>query len=89
MHTSQKDLDVRGRIRGFVLSNYYVPAADAIADETSLFEGGYVDSTGVLELIVFIEGTFGVTVADAETVPENLDSIARIAAFVERKRATP
>ena len=78
--------DIRGRLREFVLSNYYVPTSDAISDETSLFEGGYVDSTGVLELIVFIESAFGVTVADAETVPENLDSIARIAAFIERKR---
>ena len=89
MRASQKDLDIRGRIRGFVMSNYYIPAAEVLADETSLFEGGYVDSTGVLELIVFIESTFGVTVADAETVPENLDSIARIAAFVERKRLAP
>jgi len=89
MHTSPKELDVRGRIREFVMSNYYIPAADAIGDETSLFEGGYVDSTGVLELIVFIESAFRVTVDDAETVPENLDSIARIAAFVDRKRATP
>ena len=89
MRAEPKDLDVRSRIRGFVLSNYYVPTADAIADETSLFEGGYVDSTGVLELIVFIESAFRVTVDDAETVPENLDSIARIAAFVERKRLAP
>ena len=82
-------MDTRGRIREFVLSNYYVPTSDAIADGTSLFEGGYVDSTGVLELIVFIESTFGVTVADAETVPENLDSIERITAFVGRKKALP
>ena len=86
MRAEPKDLDVRSRIREFVLSNFYVPAGDAIADETSLFEGGYVDSTGVLELIVFIESAFGVTVADAETVPENLDSIARIASFIDRKR---
>lgn len=81
-----KDVDIRGRVREFVRSNFYVPSADALTDDTSLFEGGYVDSTGVLELIAFIESGFGVTVADAETVPENLDSIARIARFVERKR---
>jgi acyl carrier protein len=81
----RKDVDVRGQIREFVLSNFYVPAGDVLTDETSLFDGGYVDSTGVLELIAFIEGRFGIAVADAETVPENLDSIARVARFVERK----
>lgn len=81
----RKDVDVRGQIREFVLSNFYVPAGDVLTDEASLFDGGYVDSTGVLELIAFIESRFGITVADAETVPENLDSIARVARFVERK----
>jgi len=78
--------DIRARVREFVLTNFYVPTGDALKDDTSLFEGGYVDSTGVLELIAFIEGAFGVQVADAETVPENLDSIERVARFVERKR---
>jgi acyl carrier protein len=83
----KKDVDIRGQVREFVLSNFYVPAGDVLADEASLFDGGYVDSTGVLELIAFVESQFGITVADAETVPENLDSIARVAAFIERKRA--
>jgi acyl carrier protein len=46
-----------------------------------------VDSTGVLEVIYFIESNFGITVDDSETLPENLDSVARIAGYVERKKA--
>ncbi len=57
-----------------------VPAAD-----DSLIESGVIDSTGVLELIEFLEEEFAIRVEDAETVPENLDSIERIVAFVDRK----
>lgn len=77
---------VRSRVRAFVLANFYVPSGDALRDDTSLFDGGYVDSTGVLELIAFIENEFAIRVEDAETVPENLDSIERVARFIERKR---
>lgn len=80
--------DIRARVRDFVLTNFYVPLGDGLTDQSSLFDGGYVDSTGVLELIAFIESGFGVAVADAETVPENLDSIERIARFVEKKLST-
>ena len=57
-----------------------------LEDDTSLLEHGIIDSTGVLEVIMFVETAFGVTVEDAEMLPENLDSIERIAAFVERKK---
>jgi acyl carrier protein len=50
-------------------------------------ESGIIDSTGVIEVISFIEETFKVTVDDAEMIPENLDSIAKIDAYVSRKRA--
>lgn len=51
----------------------------------SLIESGAADSTGVLELIEFLEQEFNITVEDSETVPDNLDSIERIVAFVARK----
>lgn len=79
--------DIRARVRAFVLENFYVADAAALSDEGSLLEAGIVDSTGVLELIAFVEAEFGVRVADTEMVPDNLDSIARVAAFVARKRA--
>lgn len=56
------------------------------ADETSFLENGIVDSMNVLELVMFVEQKFGVKVEDAEIVPDNFDSIARLAAFVRRKQ---
>jgi acyl carrier protein len=58
----------------------------ALADDTSLLDQAIIDSTGVLEVIGYIENEFGITVDDAEMLPENLDSIGRIAAFVQRKK---
>ena len=49
-------------------------------------ESGLIDSTGILELVSFVEGKYGIKVADDELVPENLDSVRHIAAFVNRKR---
>lgn len=56
------------------------------APEDSLIESGVIDSTGVLELIEFLEAEFDISVHDSETVPENLDSVARVVAFVGKKR---
>ena len=75
------------RIQLFILENYLFtsdPAALGVDD--SLLGRGIVDSTGMLEIIMFIEEQLGVTVLDEEMVPENLDSVIRIAAFVESKR---
>lgn len=75
------------RIQLFILENYLFtsdPAALGVDD--SLLGRGIVDSTGMLEIIMFIEEQLGVTVNDEEMVPENLDSVSRITAFVESKR---
>jgi len=77
---------LKQQIRDFVTSNFYVAEVASLKDETSLLEHGIIDSTGVLEVIVFLESTFGISVDDSELRPENLDSIERIAAFVERKK---
>jgi acyl carrier protein len=76
----------KAKVRQFITSNFYVPDPTALADEASLLDQGIIDSTGVLELIGFLEDNFGVQVQDAEMVPENLDSVARIVAFVGRKK---
>ncbi|HJL16612.1 MAG TPA: acyl carrier protein [Sandaracinaceae bacterium LLY-WYZ-13_1] len=75
------------RVREFITTNFYVDDAEGLSDEQSLLEAGVVDSTGVLEVIDFIEEAFEVQVEDAEMLPDNLDSIDRIARFVDRKRA--
>ena len=79
-------MEIKKQVREFITTNFYVADADEITDDASLLDAGIVDSTGVLEVIGFLEDTFGIEVADEEMIPENLDSIARIAALVERKR---
>ena len=75
------------RIQKFILENYqFTDDANALGVDDSLLGRGIVDSTGMLEIIMFIEEQLGVTVMDEEMVPENLDSVSRIAAFVESKR---
>jgi acyl carrier protein len=72
-------------IRAFVLSTFYAPAD--LGDLDSLLDTGTMDSTGVLDLVAFLEKRWSITVGDREIHPDNLDSIAKIAAFVERKLA--
>ena len=72
-------------IRAFIASNFYVPDTQTLSDDTSLLEQGIVDSTGVLEVTAFLEAQFGIKVDDTEIVPENLDTISNIVAFVKRK----
>ena len=79
---------MKEKIRAFITTNFYVADPAQLGDETSLLDGGIVDSTGVLEIITFIESEFGIQVAPADMLPENLDSIARIAGYVERSKAT-
>jgi acyl carrier protein len=75
------------RVREFVTRNFFVSDAARLTDGASLLDLGVVDSTGVLEIIGFVESTFGLSIEDDEIVPANLDSIERIAAYVDRKLA--
>jgi acyl carrier protein len=79
-------MNIEHTLHDFLVKNFYLPAADGIGSEASLLESGIVDSTGLLEVIAFIEGSFGIRVEDAEILPENLDSIARLTSFVQRKQ---
>lgn len=82
-------MDTQTRLQEFITQNFYVGAADELALDTHLINSGIVDSTGILEVIAFIEEEFGIRVEDGETIPENLASMGRILAFIARKRATP
>ena len=74
-------------IRRFILENYlFTDDVAQLGLDDSLLGRGIVDSTGMLEIILFIEEQLGVKVADTEMIPENLDSVNRIAAFVTSKR---
>ena len=74
---------VREQIREFVLSNFYVGETE-LTDDTPLLDG-IIDSTGVVEVIGFLEVTFGLTFEDSELVPENFASIDAIAHYVNQK----
>lgn len=80
-------VSVAERVRQFVVENFYVSNPAELADETLLVTGGYVDSTGMLEIISFLEAEYGIRISDQETTPENLESIGRIARFVAAKQA--
>lgn len=78
---------LREKIRDFILENFlFTTDTAAVSLDESLLDRGVVDSTGMLEIIMFIEEQLGVEVADAEMIPENLDSVNNIARFVECKR---
>ena len=79
-------MEIKKQVRAFVTSNFYVADPAALEEGASLLDGGIVDSTGMLEVISFIEDTFGITVKDSEMLPDNLDSIERIANFIARKK---
>ena len=80
-------METKQRVREFVTGNFFVQDVASLTDSASLLELGVVDSTGVLEIMGFLESAFGVAVEDDEIVPENLDSIDNVTVFVERKLA--
>ena len=80
-------MDSKKMIRDFIVTNFLFGATDAkFSDDDSFLETSIIDSTGMLELVAFVETSFGIEVADTELVPENLDSINRLASFIEKKK---
>lgn len=77
---------VERSVTAFIVDNFlFGNSADAPKADTSFMETGLIDSTGVLELVSFIEDKYAIKVADDELVPDNLDSVAKLAAFVVKK----
>jgi acyl carrier protein len=73
------------KIRQFIIENFLFGNADGLNDDTSFLEEGIIDSTGVLELITFLEEEFSIKVEDAELIPENLDSMNNVDSFLQKK----
>ena len=78
---------VKRQLRGFVTKNFYLADAASFDDATSFLDRGVIDSTGVLELVTFVEDEYGLTVADEEIVPANFDTVNALAGFIARKSA--
>jgi acyl carrier protein len=78
-------VEIQNNIHTFVITNFLFGQSLDLQAEDSLLDNGVIDSTGVLELVAFLEEHYGIKVEDDEVIPDNLDSTARIAAYVEMK----
>lgn len=81
-------MDNSSKIREFIVENFLFGDGHVLKEDTSFMQEGIIDSTGILELVFFLEETFGVSVEDDELVPENMDSLQNIARFIDRKRSS-
>lgn len=80
--------ETKAAIRTFIVENFlFGDNSHPLPADLSLIDNDLVDSTGILELVGFLEERFGVQVTDADIVPANLDTIERIAGFITRKQA--
>jgi acyl carrier protein len=81
-------MDVEQKLRQHVLENFlFTDDQSALASSDSFLEKGIIDSTGIMEVVLFMEEEFGIEVEVPELIPANLDSIDNLVAFVKRKRA--
>jgi acyl carrier protein len=81
-------VDIKVQIRRYVAQNFlFSDNGFELSDDASFLEEGIVDSTGVLELVLFVEDTYNIEVDDDEIVPDNFDSVGSLAAFIERETA--
>jgi acyl carrier protein len=77
---------MKNQIRTYIMDNILLGSADqSIADNDSFLEKGIIDSTGILELVAFVEDEFEIEVGDEELIPDNFDSIEKLAAYTRRK----
>jgi len=88
MSTVQESTSVQAAVRAFILDNFLFGDDREFGETESLLQSNIIDSTGILELVQFLEETYEIAIADEEMVPENLDSLGNIARFVGTKRAT-
>ena len=76
---------IKQEIRKFILDNFLFGDKNGFADNDSFLEKGIIDSTGMLELVTFVQQRHGITIEDEELIPDNLDSVNRIASYLAKK----
>jgi acyl carrier protein len=76
------------QVRAFVIQNYLFGRTDELNNYDSFLESGIIDSTGVLELVAYLESTYNIKIQDEELVPDNLDSIDNITRYLSSKGVT-
>jgi len=80
-------MSIEAKVREYILDNYlFTDDQNALSSDESFLDKGIIDSTGILEVIMFLEEEFGIKVEDEEMIPENLDSVKNIVAYVNRKK---
>ena len=72
-------------ISQFVIEKFLFGDGDELKEDTSFLEEGIIDSTGILELVMYLEETYGIKIEDEELVPQNMDSVQNIARFLGAK----
>lgn len=83
-------MNIKTKVAAFIKERFLlVSGVKELSDEDSFFQKGIIDSTGVLELVSFIDVTFGIRMEDEELIPDNLDSISKVVAFVANKNPSP
>jgi acyl carrier protein len=83
----QSELDTVEPVRAFIVDNFLFGSREGLSDDESFLEAGIIDSTGILELVTFLERTYGIQISDTELVPENLDSLNNISRYIRSKQA--
>jgi acyl carrier protein len=82
-------MPTREKLKNYILENYlFTDDQSALNDSDSFMEQGIIDSTGIMEVVFFLEEEFDIQVQDEEMIPENLDSIDNLVAFVEKRQAS-
>ncbi len=72
-------------VRHFIVENFLFGDGQWLKEDTSFLEKGIIDSTGILELVLFLEETYNMKIEDDELIPENLDNLQNIARFIDQK----
>ena len=79
-------MSIKEDIRRFIVENFLFGEEGTLSNDSSFVKEGIVDSTGILQLVAFIQEQYLIAVEDEELIPENLDSVSRVAAFIEGKK---
>jgi len=79
-------MEPAGLIRVYIVDNFLFGDDNELQEETSFLDNGIIDSTGIIELVSYIEESFDISVDDEDIIPENFDSIRNIAAYIMRRK---
>jgi acyl carrier protein len=83
-------MSIETQIRNYILENFlYTKDEGKLQNDASFLEDGIVDSTGILELLLFVQETLGVQVEDEEVIPDNFDSVERLTRYICMKKGIP